>query len=174
MQLKPRFLGRIVKHRDLKPGDLYLSEDGSGTRLIFVIPNGGSDVSGLLLNEWGSSSPSPYYPKMLLPLHANQGYHGTVRLLDGDIRIEPAEATTTATLGKHNWEHNNGTLCAAPDGEPAIFVKWDQFQSLYKLATGESIKVTEWPYIIRKHWKLVWNDGNDAITLCEFGQSQKA
>lgn len=174
MNLRPRFLGTVVKHNDLKPGDLFLSEDASGTRLILVLPNG-SDVCGLLLNEWGSTSPSPYYPKMLLHLHGQSGYQGRVRRIDGDITVEPLEATSEAVVGKHDWEHNNGTLCFTLEGDPAIYVKWEQFLSLYKLASGGSVEMKgEWPYIARKQWKLVWNDGNDAVTLCEFGKPQKA
>lgn len=99
MNLKPKFLGTVVKHSDIKPGDLYLVEDGSGTRLIFVFPNGnGGEIGGLLLNEWASTSPSPDYPRMLMHLHGQQG-DGRVRRIDGEVTVEPSALTPDAVIG---------------------------------------------------------------------------
>lgn len=171
MNVLTHFLGQPIKHADFKRGDLVLIDDGSSIRLALGAQDG-DGVCGLILNEWGARYPIEYPTQASTALLSTGERH--MRRIDNEVAVEPLELEPAFVFAAHTSDKRNGTLCVLADGRSAIRVRFHEHIGVWNLTTGERVDLRgNPPHYWMTAWRMVWRDGSDAITLCEFGRPAK-
>tara|TARA_R110000787_G_scaffold238691_4_gene344907 strand:+ start:12911 stop:13420 length:510 start_codon:yes stop_codon:yes gene_type:complete len=165
MQLTAKFIGTPVKRSDLQAGDIALLQDHNSLMLVLVTQE--PDKLGMiLLNEWSerTNDEAPH----LLNFDAIHTYD--IRRIDSELTVEPLTRTAEHVLSLPNNEPQNGGISILEDDDFVLRVVHKIHHHFYSLQTGVR---SEYPEGVPHHemsaWRLVWRDGEDSVTLCEFG-----